>query len=82
MKRVKTNSNNGPSFDIATSIINKLRKFNESLDETFLSEKCDPLIASRVLSTLVERGILDLSIDNKEVGGRRRKYSLKEQNNE
>jgi hypothetical protein len=71
----------GYQLRIARAILEKLEKFSpEGLDEAFLTEKLDPVATPRILNLLVERDFLVLSFNNKEVGGKRRIYNLKENN--
>lgn len=63
-------------------ILKSLREYNKGATESMLNTRHDPTVISRVLELLVERGVIDLRIDNNKVGTNRRVYTLVEGTNQ
>jgi hypothetical protein len=64
---------------ITDYILGRLKKEPMGLSEFDLSDRYDPVTVSRMLFEMAERGMLNMSIDKSQVGGKRKIYRVKEQ---
>lgn len=60
---------------VHTYVLSELKKY-DSVPESDLNTRHDPNIVTQVLNLLVERGVINLKIDENKVGSSRRVYSL------